>query len=134
MAKRNNPDKRRQDLLDELRDEPYFDEDLDAITRNLPTEEEYLPADEEDVPAAEPTEGYNRLGVRMIGLPVQPESEDDSGFTPAYDTEDDAGDLLPPRRRSARQAPEASDAILSRIIGLEDEIAESLKNLFHKEG
>ena len=52
MAKRNNPDKRRQDLLDELRDEPYFDDDLDAITRNLPTEEEYLPADEEDVPAA----------------------------------------------------------------------------------
>ena len=31
------------------------------------------------------------------------------------------------------QAPEASDAILSRIIGLEDEIAASLQNLFYKE-
>ena len=32
------------------------------------------------------------------------------------------------------QAPEASDAILSRIIGLENEIAASLHNLFSKEG
>ena len=32
------------------------------------------------------------------------------------------------------QAPEASDAILTRIIGLENEIAASLQNLFHKEG
>ena len=32
------------------------------------------------------------------------------------------------------QAPEASYAILTRIIGLENEIAASLQNLFHKEG
>ena len=32
------------------------------------------------------------------------------------------------------QAPEASDEILSRIIGLENEIAASLHNLFSKEG
>ena len=32
------------------------------------------------------------------------------------------------------QAPETSDAILTRIIGLENEIAASLQNLFHKEG
>ena len=32
------------------------------------------------------------------------------------------------------QAPEASGVILSRIIGLENEIAASLQNLFHKEG
>jgi hypothetical protein len=30
------------------------------------------------------------------------------------------------------QSPEASDDILSRIIGLEDEIAVSLKTLLHK--
>jgi len=32
------------------------------------------------------------------------------------------------------QAPEAADDILSRIIGLENEIAETLKDLLHKEG
>lgn len=32
------------------------------------------------------------------------------------------------------QEPEAADSVLSRIIGLEEEIASSLKTLFHKEG
>ena len=88
-------------------DEYYFDDDLDSVTRNLPTEEEYLPKEEEPPVEEEITEGTNRIGVRMIGL--KPTAEDiareESAFTPAYDADEDEEDLTVPRR-AARSVPE----------------------------
>ena len=100
MAKRHDSKetKRKNPFLPDP-DEYYFDDDLESVTGNLPTEEEYLPQ-EELPPVEEPiTEGTNRIGVRMIGL--KPSAEDyadmEDDFTPAYDA-DDEDDLTAPRR------------------------------------
>ncbi len=111
MAKRQDPNekKRRNPFLPDP-DEYYFEDDLDSVTRGLPTEEEYLPKEEvEESPADEPlTEGTNRIGVRMVGLkPDAPErTEEEYDFTPAYDAEDD-DDLTVPRRASRSDDYEA---------------------------
>ena len=108
MAKRRDDSKRKNPFLPDP-DEYYFDDDLDSVTRNLPTEEEYLPQEEEpEVPAEEPvTEGVNHLGVRMIGLRNGSHAamDDEDGFTPAYDMEDE-DDLTAPRRTSRRTSSE----------------------------
>ncbi len=98
MAKRQDPkDTRRKNPFLPDPDEYDFDDDLDSVTRNLPTEEEYLPQEPQE-PAEEPvTEGTNRIGVRMIGLKPSAEDLDAEDFTPAYDTEDE-DDLTAPRR------------------------------------
>ena len=109
MAKRHdsNENKRKNPFLPDP-DEYYFDDDLDSVTRNLPTEEEYLPHEEpvEEPVEAPVTEGMNRLGVRMIGLRGSDGAVEDD-FTPDYDAEDD-DDLTAPRR-AARKAPAAED-------------------------
>ena len=117
MAKRRDDSKRKNPFLPDP-DEYYFDDDLDSVTRNLPTEEEYLPQ-EEVVPVDEPiTEGTNRIGVRMIGLKPTADdyAEEDDDFTPAYDA-DDEDDLTAPRRTSR---PRIQEEPL-----MEDEPAES---------
>ena len=86
MAKRHDPKdtKRKNPFLPDP-DEYYFDDDLESVTGNLPTEEEYLPRDEEP-PVDEPiTEGTNRIGVRMIGLKPTADdlAEEEDDFTPA---------------------------------------------------
>ncbi len=110
MAKRHEPkeNKRKNPFLPDP-DEYDFDDDLDSVTRNLPTEDDYLPPEEaEEAPAPAPvTEGTNRIGVRMIGLRSSEGDADDS-FTPADDAEDE-DDLTAPRR-AARKAVEEAPA------------------------
>lgn len=101
-------------------DEYDFDDDLDSVTRNLPTEEDYLPHEEEAEAAEEPiTEGISRSGVRMIGLkPAADEPSDEESFdsfdssdsfdsfdfTPADDADDADDDLTAPQRPAASAA------------------------------
>jgi hypothetical protein len=118
MAKRHDPkDTQRKNPFLPDPDEYYFDDELDSVTRNLPTEEEYLPQEEQPEPETQPvTEGTNRIGVRMIGL--KPMAEDITGdeddFTPAYDAGDD-DDLTAPRRVSrsmpVEEMPEEDEAV-----------------------
>ena len=113
MAKRHDAKdtKRKNPFLPDP-DEYYFDDELESVTRNLPTEEEYLPQEEQSEPEPQPlTEGTNRIGVRMIGLKptaddVIDEEEDD--FTPAYDAGDD-DDLTAPRRSRSVADPDLPD-------------------------
>lgn len=80
--------------------------------------------DTENVPLTEDIDAYFAREV----LPYAPDAWIDK-------TKTKVGYEIPMTRYFYEyQAPEASDAILSRIIALEDEIAASLKNLFHKEG
>lgn len=60
-------------------DDFYFDDELDTVTRGLPTEEEYAASDmpEEEAAPAPLTEGVGRMGIRMVGLPAEPETLDD---------------------------------------------------------
>ncbi len=105
MAKRHDPkDQRKNPFLPDP-DEYEFDDDLDSVTRGLPTEEEYLPEEAAEEPVKEEvTEGFSRSGVRMVGL--KPELDEDD-FSPA--DEDDEDDLTAPRR-AARTAPSAEEA------------------------
>lgn len=110
MAKRHpakDPQRKNPFLPDP--DEYDFDDDLDSVTRNLPTEEDYLPHEEAETPAEAPlTEGISRTGVRMIGLkPSAAElpAEEGFDFTPADDLDVEDDDLTA-RRRSARNVPE----------------------------
>ena len=52
MAKRRDDSKRKNPFLPDP-DEYYFEDDLDSVTRNLPTEEEYLPKEEVEEPVEE---------------------------------------------------------------------------------
>lgn len=110
MAKRHpekDPQRKNPFLPDP--DEYDFDDDLDSVTRSLPTEEDYLPREEEASAEAPITEGVSRSGVRMIGLkPAAGETdpEEDFGFTPADDADED-DDLTAPRR-APRTMPDAS--------------------------
>ncbi|MBQ8201712.1 MAG: rod shape-determining protein MreC [Clostridia bacterium] len=113
MAKHHDKDKQRRKVLLPDPDDFYFDDDLDSVTRGLPTESDYLPAAEEEAPQPPPmTEGIGRAGVRMFGLPADPvqedmpeeepydgdpygDEEDDPShfqFIPAYDDDDDDDD------------------------------------------
>ena len=98
MAKRHDDNKRKNPFLPDP-DEYYFDDDLDSVTRNLPTEEEYLPQEEQPEPEPQPvTEGTNRIGVRMIGLKPTADdyAEEEDDFTPAYDANDEDDLTAPP--------------------------------------
>ena len=107
MAKRHeSKDTKRKNPFLPDPDEYYFDDELDSVTRNLPTEEDYLPQEEPEESIEEPvTEGTNRIGVRMIGLKPSAEEagepEEEFDFTPAYESEED-DDLTAPRRTSRR--------------------------------
>ena len=119
MAKRHDPkDTQRKNPFLPDPDEYDFDDDLDSVTRNLPTEEEYLPKEPEAVVEAPVTEGTNRIGVRMIGL--KPSAADLAGdeFSPAYDEEDE-DDLTAPRRVSRnvrREEPEDEDEDAAPVV------------------
>ncbi len=110
MAKRHDPkDKQRRNPFLPDPDEYYFDDELDSVTGNLPTEEDYLPHEAEEAPIDEPlTEGTNRIGVRMIGLkPTAADLEEESGFTPADDGDEDEDELTAPRRTRRSYQEEA---------------------------
>ena len=109
MAKRhdNNENKRKNPFLPDPA-EYDFDDDLDSVTRNLPTEEDYLPQEPEEVVEEPVTEGTNRIGVRMIGLKPSAQDIAENDFTPAYDAGDE-DDLTAPRRVS-RSIPQAEEA------------------------
>ena len=129
MAKRNDKDSRRTDLLPDP-DEFYFDDDLDSVTRGLPTEEDYLPSEEEAEAEAQPlpmTEGFGRAGIRMVGLSPEAEAdalaeeageEDEEEFEEAetvysysrstYAEEDEEDEYLTPRQRERKQARNAA--------------------------
>ena len=80
--------------------------------------------DSENVPLTEDIDAYFAREV----LPYAPDAWIDRSKTKV-------GYEIPMTRYFYEyQAPEASDEILSRIIGLENEIAASLHNLFSKEG
>lgn len=99
-------------------DEYDFDDDLDSVTRNLPTEEDYLPPEDDEEEADEPvTEGISRSGVRMIGLKPaadEPSDEEDFDFTPADDTDDADDDLTAPRRTTSDAADDPAPVTRTR--------------------
>ena len=67
MAKRHDPkDTQRKNPFLPDPDEYDFDDDLDSVTRNLPTEEEYLPKEPEEVAEEPVTEGTNRIGLASL--------------------------------------------------------------------
>ena len=80
--------------------------------------------DTENVPLTEDVDAYFAREV----LPYAPDAWIDK-------TKTKVGYEIPMTRYFYQyQQPEASDAILNRIIGLEEEISASLRSLFHKEG
>lgn len=98
-------------------DEYDFDDDLDSVTRNLPTEEDYLPREEEEADDEPVTEGISRSGVRMIGLKPaadEPSGEEDFDFTPADDADDEDDDLTAPRRTTAEAADDPAPVTRTR--------------------
>ena len=131
MANRNDKDIRRTELLPDP-DELYFDDDLDTVTRGLPTESDYLPEEDEaeQAPLA-PTEGIGRIGVRMVGLGSVPDeghaTEADEAYgaddeyaeadeavetvyaapRSGYEAGDDAEEYLTPRQRARRESMNA---------------------------
>ena len=110
MAKKTDRNRRSERLPDP--DDLYFDDDLDTITRGLPTEEEYLPQEEDaEIPEEKPlTEGVGRIGVRMVGLPAdEEEAQEDSipevdDYFPEDDDEEEEPETLRASRYSARPA------------------------------
>jgi len=119
MAKHNDRDKRRTELLPDP-DELYFDDDLDTVTHGLPTEEEYLPEEEAEEEPRPLTEGVGRIGVRMVGLPSEPEEplESEDYFSeeveelvyaaPLQEQQDEMADeYLTPRQRARKDASNA---------------------------
>ncbi|MGN0793458.1 MAG: rod shape-determining protein MreC [Aristaeellaceae bacterium] len=116
MAKRNHKHQPRPELLPDP-DELYFDDDLDTVTRGLPSEEEALPQEDapEEMPQT-PTEGVGRIGVRMVGLPPEPESFDDADAEEA-DGLDDASDeeeLVYAAPRRPREAEDEDESLTPR--------------------
>ena len=130
MAKKHGREPRRSELLPDP-DDFYFDDDLDTVTRGLPTEEDYLPQDEEEAEEAElpVTEGVGRMGVRMVGLPEEAPLDDESIMEDADEEDDeevvqtvyarrysdepsdlDEEEYLTPRERARRQARNARPA------------------------
>ena len=80
--------------------------------------------DTENVPLAEDVDAYFAREV----LPYAPDAWIDK-------TKTKVGYEIPMTRYFYEyKQPEAADDILNRIIGLEDEIADTLKDLFHREG
>ena len=81
MAKKPAKSVRRRQPLP-APDDFYFDDDLDVVTRDLPTEADYAPeepAADGDAQEARPlTSGVGRLGIRMVGLPTTPEDTEDA--------------------------------------------------------
>ena len=128
MAKKHGREPRRSELLPDP-DDFYFDDDLDTVTRGLPTEEDYLPQDEEEAAAEPPvTEGVGRMGVRMVGLPEEAPLDDENVMEDAEEDEEefvqtvyarrysddpsdtDEEEYLTPRERARRQARNARPA------------------------
>ncbi len=109
MAKRkqdnNTP---REDLLQDLND-AYFVDEIDEITRNLPTEEEYMPREPQAAPVDEVIpESINSMGIRMVGRKAR--SAQEEVFTPTYDVDETQDELLTGSlRKSARQDAEDAD-------------------------
>ncbi len=144
MAKRNEKDPQRRRMLPDPED-LYFDDDLDSVTRGLPTEKDHAEAPtSEEAPRPRPmTEGISRSGVRMFGLaPEQDEdpaeyAEDDSfaygeeaaegapayRYDPTYD--EDEGDESPavsrPAATKAAPMPAARRRKQQRVLPDEDE-------------
>lgn len=115
MAKRDSKDKRRTELLPDP-DEMYFDDDLDTVTRGLPTESDYLPEEEDAADAPRPlTEGVGRIGVRMVGLPSEPEYPDDTDFDEdSYDEEEEAETVYAAPRRPAQEELDEDEYLTPR--------------------
>ena len=117
-------------------DDFYFDDELDVVTRGLPTEAEYAAAEDESAaPAEKPlTEGIGRMGIRMVGLPPEPDTLDDesvleesaadvpydedaeeetetvfaSSYSAMPDEDEAADDFLTPRERMRREPRNAA--------------------------
>ena len=114
MAKRNDRDARRTELLPDP-DDLYFDDDLDTVTRGLPTESDYLPPEEEEAEEARPlTEGVGRIGVRMVGLPSEPEEYDDYMDDEAEEEEEAQTVYAAPRRSAAEADPDEDEYLTPR--------------------
>lgn len=105
-------------------DRPQRDENGEIIKKKGKPVADASRRDTENVPLTEDIDAYFAREV----LPYAPDAWIDRSKTKV-------GYEIPMTRYFYEyQAPEASDAILTRIIGLENEIAASLQNLFHKEG
>ena len=109
-------------------DDQYFDDDLDVVTRDLPTEADYAPAEEatpvEAAPETRPlTRGVGRLGIRMVGLPTTPDTlDDESVMAPA----DDDADLADEAYADDEDVPEADAPAEDSGDAEDDDYAETV--------
>ena len=106
MAKRRDDSKRKNPFLPDP-DEYYFDDDLDSVTRNLPTEEEYLPQDEEPEVPADTT-------LAVIEYAAKPFFGKDTTYTVAlYQAKEGAS--ITDNMWSYKKTPASKDETLERV-------------------